>query len=56
MKEMSISWEQKLEEAKKKWEIELHVQESKGGKFDYSHPYLQVSFTTCNGLVIYVGR
>jgi len=45
MKEMSMSWEQKLESARKEWESEHHIQESKGTEFDFSHPYLQVS---CN--------
>ena len=42
MKEMTVSWEQKLEEARKAWESEQQQHEEKNVEFDFGHPYLQV--------------
>ena len=42
MKEMTTSWEQKLEAARKEWESEHKVQNNKDEMLNFSHPYLQV--------------
>ena len=48
MKEMTMTWEQKLEAARKQWEKEKKNIENKDENLKTHHPYLQVDHFDSN--------
>lgn len=51
MKELSMTWEQKLEAARLQWEKEQKMTANKDENLKSKYPYLQVNFSYLQNLI-----